>query len=150
MADKDLARRRAYCKRPEVRVRLAAAQQTRRKRNPEKNRAYKKTWRDKHLERERARERAFCAAHPEKIRAKRLHWKYGLSLAAFDYLLNGQGGVCAICGTSDWGGYGPVVDHDHIAGIVRGILCNRCNVAAGMIGDDPDRAGRLEAYLRGR
>ncbi|HAH67443.1 MAG TPA: hypothetical protein DCL68_02800, partial [Gammaproteobacteria bacterium] len=50
--------------------------------------------------------------------------------------LNKQGGGCAICKTTDVGGSDRVfrlfIDHDHISGINRGILCNNCNI---MIGD---------------
>lgn len=30
---------------------------------------------------------------------------------------------------------------------VRGVLCNRCNVAEGMLQSDPDRALALAAYM---
>ena len=48
-----------------------------------------------------------------------------------------------------------VVDHDHdccpgsrSCGLcVRGLLCGTCNSAAGMLGDDPDRARALGVYL---
>jgi hypothetical protein len=45
------------------------------------------------------------------------------------------------------GAWGPVVDHDHSSGIVRGILCQPCNLAAGMLRDDPGRANNLAQYL---
>jgi hypothetical protein len=39
------------------------------------------------------------------------------------------------------------VDHDHKTGKVRGILCHKCNIALGLIGDDPARARALANYL---
>lgn len=58
-----------------------------------------------------------------------------------------QGG-CAICGTTEPGKRGWAVDHDHAhtdctrrkgscSECRRSILCNRCNTAIGLLGDDP-------------
>ena len=58
--------------------------------------------------------------------------------------LRKQGGGCAICKTTDVGGNDRVfrlfIDHDHISGINRGILCNKCNMMIGKQGgkDDPE------------
>lgn len=49
-----------------------------------------------------------------------------------------------------------VVDHDHncCPGVhscgqcVRGLICHQCNIAAGMLGDDPPRAHALARYLQ--
>jgi Recombination endonuclease VII len=52
----------------------------------------------------------------------------GLSLADYDTLLAAQEGHCALCPAT------PKsrrlhVDHDHRTGLVRGLLCHRCNRA---------------------
>jgi hypothetical protein len=52
----------------------------------------------------------------------------GITDARYFELLDGQGGVCGICGTT------PKtrrlhVDHDHRTGAIRGLLCHRCNRA---------------------
>ena len=88
------------------------------------------------------------AKHPETRRAYSLRLLYGISLKEFDALLAKQGGGCAACGTSNWNSRGPVVDHDHSTGRVRGILCHNCNCGSGMLGDDPARVEKLLAYLR--
>jgi hypothetical protein len=83
---------------------------------------------------------------PEQHRAMRLA-KYGLTPAAFDAMLAGQGGRCAICGTDEPGWHGWNVDHDHETGVVRGILCGHCNVGLGHFADDADRLRAAADYL---
>jgi Recombination endonuclease VII len=75
---------------------------------------------------------------------------YGLTGEQFQARLAQQGGKCAICGTSDWPGKGnaPQVDHDHVTGRVRGVLCTSCNQGLGRFGDDPERLEAAARYLR--
>lgn len=72
--------------------------------------------------------------------------KYGLTQVELDVLL-AQNSVCAICHTDNWTKKGPQVDHDHLTGAVRGVLCARCNAALGLLGDDPARLRSAIAYL---
>ena len=67
----------------------------------------------------------------------------------WDEMFADQGGVCAICGTAEWGGRydRPHTDHDHATGIFRGILCDFCNRGLGMFRDDPARLRAAAAYL---
>ena len=51
-----------------------------------------------------------------------------VTLDEYEALLEAQGGVCALCGNP------PKtrrldVDHDHRTGLIRGLLCSRCNQA---------------------
>jgi len=74
----------------------------------------------------------------------RRHKNYGLSpeqLARFD------SGRCDICG-GECSGRTAHIDHDHDTGMVRGLLCHGCNVAIGMIKEDPERAEKIAEYLR--
>jgi len=60
--------------------------------------------------------------------------RYGLTSADVDALILAQGGVCAVCGQAD-----PVhVDHDHVSGRVRGVLCFNCNGGLGQFKDRAD------------
>lgn len=73
--------------------------------------------------------------------------KYGLSLEDYDRMLKEQNGVCAIClrkETSRSNSRGPIdslkVDHCHITGKIRGLLCSECNFG---ISKFDDRMGLL-------
>lgn len=57
----------------------------------------------------------------------------------YDTLLARQGGVCAICGGIDRDRK-LAVDHDHQTGLVRGLLCLRCNTGVGLLRDKPWQA----------
>jgi hypothetical protein len=63
--------------------------------------------------------------------------KYGLTAEDFDRMLASQQGRCRGCGTTDPGRKGWHIDHCHVTGRVRCLLCNRCNTVLGMCGEDP-------------
>lgn len=82
--------------------------------------------------------------HRDHVRQLR---KYGLTPVDYAALLAAQGGVCALCGSTQ--GRRLVVDHCHETGRVRGLLCTACNGALGKLGDTPEALLRVVAYLRG-
>lgn len=86
------------------------------------------------------------ACYRRKSRIRRLANKYGLSLHDLETLLASQGHVCAICGMAP--DSGPVVDHNHATGTVRGVLCGPCNIGIGHLGDDAARCLKAAEYLR--
>ncbi len=91
---------------------------------------------------------------PQTVQAERERFnlkKYGLTPQAFADILEAQGGRCAICRSDKPGGKGRFhVDHDHASGLVRGLLCNGCNVGLGHYGDDPARLRAAADYLETR
>lgn len=77
---------------------------------------------------------------------------YGISVDEYETLLAQQGGVCAICKKAETlirkGALCKLtIDHDHNTGRVRGILCNNCNRALGMLKDDPAILREAATYL---
>lgn len=72
-----------------------------------------------------------------------LRRRYGIGAAEFDELVREQGGVCPICSKPS----PEHVDHDHITGCVRGVLCFNCNGGLGQFGDDTERLARAQLYL---
>lgn len=72
---------------------------------------------------------------------------YGITAAQYDDLLNKQRGRCAVCGTL------PkttrlAVDHCHSTGLVRGLLCHRCNQAIAKFDDSVGKLDAAARYLR--
>jgi hypothetical protein len=61
-----------------------------------------------------------------------------------------QDGVCAICGGDCMTGKSLAVDHDHDTGKIRGLLCQRCNQAIGLLDHDVDKMLSAITYLRKR
>jgi hypothetical protein len=57
--------------------------------------------------------------------------KYGLSADSYMALKLSQDGCCAICKVSG----NLSVDHSHVTGEVRGLLCTKCNTGLGMFQD---------------
>lgn len=112
-------------------------------------------------ERVNANARAYYERHKERLNRQRrdrhLLSRYGLTAAAFDEILERQGG-CGICGTPTPDGRGWHVDHDHACcptsarscgACVRGILCASCNGGIGLLGDSVEVLGRAISYLNG-
>ena len=76
--------------------------------------------------------------------------RYGISHEEYFRLEKEQGKVCAICGKPNTPGRDLAVDHSHITGVVRGLLCTRCNVILGLVKDNPEHLLEAALYLESR
>ncbi len=70
--------------------------------------------------------------------------RYGLTPEQHAAMAESQGDLCAICKRRRT----LVVDHCHETGVVRGLLCDNCNVGIGRLGDDPARLAAAAKYIR--
>lgn len=77
-------------------------------------------------------------------RNRRLTETYGITEQEYLVLLEAQGGVCAICEGKRRGSLD--VDHDHKTGMVRGLLCRRCNRR--LLPSAQDSTDRLESAIK--
>ena len=82
----------------------------------------------------------------EQARGKRIR-SYGLTLEEHEQLMSDQGGKCWIC-QGDNGLKALCIDHDHKTNNVRGLLCNLCNRAIGLLRDDPELIDKAAEYIR--
>jgi hypothetical protein len=77
----------------------------------------------------------------DRIRFK----KYGITGEEFRTLVEKQGLKCPICNRDIT--KNPSVDHDHVTGKIRGLICNNCNLSVGNAEDSPDRLRAMAEYL---
>lgn len=77
-----------------------------------------------------------CNAARSRASRERLHGgsrehhlrrRYGITGEQYDALVTAQGGLCALCRER----LPEHVDHDHVTGVVRGVLCSCCNQGLG-------------------
>lgn len=138
----------------------------REKRDRESNREKQYRWRAANPEKWQAvqdRANAKRLSNPEYRRDKRERelWRnYGIGPEERQRLVEAQGGNCAICGYSPppqddsmplprgRASTGLHVDHCHVGGQVRGLLCGACNTALGLFRDDPAILAAAIEYLR--
>lgn len=93
------------------------------------------------------------ARHDSKASSWKRH--YGITRDDYDQMLSDQGGVCAICGRPETKiSRGALchlsVDHDHVTGKIRGLLCSACNIGIGAFHDDTEIMARAIRYLAER
>ena len=82
----------------------------------------------------------------ERAADLRLRREYGISLADYNRVLEYQGSSCAICKRL------PrrvrlSLDHDHLTGLLRGLLCQKCNRALGHYQDSAVRLQTAAEYI---
>lgn len=90
----------------------------------------------------------------EGLRDRTYKRKFGISLEMYDKMLEEQNSVCKICHCPEtsMGAWGEVkrlaVDHCHDTGIVRGLLCDRCNHLLGLAKDSQTLLSSAIKYLK--
>ena len=82
----------------------------------------------------------------DKKRFKQIQIKsrYGLSEEQQKTLMQKES--CELCGRA-FSGREPCIDHDHANGMIRGLLCMRCNTMLGYAKDDPGVLRKAADYL---
>lgn len=76
-----------------------------------------------------------------------LETKYGVDADQYNQLMTEQGGVCAICKSPPPGLRPLHLDHDHVTGKPRGLLCAKCNKLLTHFGDRPEGLLRVLDYV---
>jgi len=100
------------------------------------------------------KQREYRKTNPELFRGYELKKHYGITLEDYTAVLEEQGGVCAICrvppgavGTGNKSKGNLAVDHCHVTGSFRGLLCTNCNLGLGSFFENPELLRNAAAYL---
>lgn len=75
--------------------------------------------------------------------------RYGINLEKYEIMLKEQNNKCAICDRhKDLFKKSFAVDHCHITGKIRGLLCFHCNTGIGKLGDNIESITKALNYLK--
>ena len=97
-----------------------------------------------------------CATHHRAKKRDRRNYThsghimelYGITSEEYQRVYEYQNGTCAICQRARGLRKKLSVDHDHVSGEVRGLLCQKCNRdVLGHLRDDPNALYRAADYL---
>jgi len=87
--------------------------------------------------------------HKLKKREYDLKKDFGISLNEYNDIYMLQNGQCGICGIHQKDlKISLSVDHDHLTGKIRGLLCTKCNTALGLYNDNEETLLKAILWLR--
>lgn len=93
--------------------------------------------------------------NPEKYFFNQIRAKYGISKDDYLNMVEAQNNKCAICFNEETveNHWKPgetrrlSIDHDHKTGLIRGLLCFRCNATLGKVEDNVEYLKSMVNYL---
>lgn len=75
--------------------------------------------------------------------------KFGLTSEAYEKMINDQNGCCAICSINiNENGERLAIDHSHVDGKIRGLLCRKCNLLLGCAEDSIENLLNAIKYFK--
>ena len=123
-----------------------------RKNTKEKRRVWSGKWRESHKDKYREWIQKWRVDNPERTREidekATLKKRYGVTPEDYARMLEERGGCCEICGRSGADCKRNLcIDHDHLTGNLRGLLCVKCNLGIGYFGDNTTLLENAKYYL---
>ncbi len=103
--------------------------------------------------RRRGAKQIYYDQNKARVLAANRRWRflsrYGITPDEYDSIAAAQPN-CAICGIpAERNTFGKLYpDHSHATGRIRELLCHQCNIALGVMRDDPALLEKAAAYLR--
>lgn len=73
---------------------------------------------------------------------------YKMSVEDYENKYKEQNGACAICRGNNLSGRRLSVDHNHVTGYIRGLLCGNCNLGIGNFKDNVEIFKTAITYLQ--
>lgn len=105
--------------------------------------AYDKALYNKHKEAHIRASKKYYYKNREHVAIQRASLRYNISYQEASQLFELRKKGCEVCQSHARLG----IDHDHKTGRIRGVLCNRCNLALGYVDDNLVLLNSLKAYL---
>jgi hypothetical protein len=123
-----------------------------RERRGEELKKYKRNWRIRNWDKYQKCQKGWYLKNKERLlkKARTAHLKrqYGITENEYSILFNSQNGKCAICDRLEEEVKERLeVDHDHLTGKIRGLLCGQCNRGLGSVRDNIDLLGKMIIYV---
>jgi len=121
--------------------------------NPEIKRKQSNNWVEKNREKVNAGYRQKRKENRQRYKGYALKKDFGISLEDYNVMFQNQSGLCAICGekekTKHQSGHlkDLAVDHNHVTGRIRGLLCWVCNTGIGKLKDSPELLRKAADYI---
>lgn len=111
-------------------------------------------WRKANPDKAAAIKARYLKNHPDRARGQAAvfrYKRYGVTAEWEAETLKAQGYKCGntACGATEPGGRWPTwhIDHCHKTGVVRGLLCDKCNKGVGLFDDDIEKLAGMIQYL---
>ena len=80
---------------------------------------------------------------------KNIFDRHGITIEQYNDIFIKQNGCCDICGThQSMLKRNLAVDHCHVSNVNRGLLCQKCNNAIGLLNDSVDLIEKCKIYLQ--
>lgn len=113
----------------------------------EKQRKNCRDWHQKYKDKKKEYNKKYRVKKDPIYNRLRTLRRYGITLDEYNFILKKQNGVCAICSSPSKEGKNLHIDHCHETGVIRGLLCFRCNFGLSYFGEDANRMKRAYKYL---
>jgi hypothetical protein len=140
MPYKDLIKRKTY---------MNAYGKTWKKLNPDKVKAYNKKIYQLNKQSLRKYKDEWVKNNPDKVLDAYYKLNYNITLKDYNNIFKKQEGKCSICSKHQSEFVKRLaVDHNHITGKVRGLLCPKCNKGMGLFNEDIDLILKVIDYLK--
>lgn len=110
-------------------------------RKTDKHKEYLEATREKRREQKKEWQKSRKDEDKDYYKNKSLRTRYGISPEEYNKLFMDQEGKCKICGCEETTVANGItrslaVDHNHTSGVIRGLLCRKCNTAIGLLKED--------------
>ena len=83
-----------------------------------------------------------------KLYLAKIPTQYKITIDKYYEMWDNQKGKCFICEEPPSEKQNLCIDHDHLTGKVRGLLCTKCNKALGLFKDNKELLSKALNYLK--